>query len=147
MAAYIRPLGNILGLHNSVSEDFTAGAAITAGDFLSFDGSGNVIPATSGSIIGSALSTVANTKTVKVLMTPTVKYLAQNDNVGTTFAATHVGSYFNITGATGAQLVDTSTVSTTTGQLLCLQYNPQIDPVKTDTSYGVFVISISPLHL
>jgi hypothetical protein len=42
-------------------------------------------------------------------------------------------------GGTGAQLVDTSTAGTT-GQLVCLEYNPQIDPVKEDTSYGLFMI-------
>jgi hypothetical protein len=69
-----------------------------------------------------------------------MRYLLANDNVGTTFDATLVGTNFDLIGATGAQLVDTSTTGTT-GGLFCLEYNPQIDPVKTDTTYGVFCIA------
>lgn len=79
---------------------------------------------------------------------PNGEYLLQNDNVGTTFAASHVGQYFDLTGATGAQLVDTSTASQTTGQLLCLSYNPGIDPVGSNTAYGTFKVAehaFSPL--
>ena len=68
-----------------------------------------------------------------------MRYLVDNDNIGTTFGVTHPGTYFDVTGATAAQLVDTSTTGTT-GQLLCLEYNPQVDPVKSDTSWGVFKI-------
>lgn len=143
MAAYIRPIGSALGSFNNITEDFTANGAITNGDFVQFDGSGKVQAATTGRIIGTAQSTVATTATVKVLMSPFIKYLVQNDNVGTTFAATHVGTYFNLTGATGAQLVDTSTTSATLGQLLCLQFNPTIDPVRTDATWGVFAVAQS----
>lgn len=146
MAAYIRPLGSLTGHFNNVTEDFTTNGTVTNGDFVQFDGSGKVQAATTGRIIGTAQSTALTGTTVKVLMSPFVKYLVQNDNVGTTFAATHVGTYFNLTGATGAQLVDTSTTSSTLGQLLCLQFNPAIDPVKTDATWGVFAVAQSALE-
>lgn len=123
-----------------------SGVTVTAGDFVYWS-SGRI---TSATIAGARLLGVVEETatgnaggTVKAMVTvePTAKYLVDNDNVGTTFAATHVGTYFDLTGATGAQLVDTSTTSATTGQLYCLEYNPLIDPVKSDTSQGVFTIA------
>lgn len=148
MAAYIRPLGSVLGHFNGATEDFIvqSAATITNGDFVSFAATGTlgtVLPSTTGRIIGTAQSTVVGdgTKTVKVLMFPYVKYLVANDNLVTTFSAVHVGQYFNIIGATGAQLVDTSSVSTSNGQLLCLAFNPAIDPVRSDATWGIFTIA------
>ncbi len=122
-----------------------SGVTITAGDFVYFS-SGRITSATIGTSrpIGFALETATGnsggTVAALVVIDTDLRYLLQQDNVGTTFAATHVGQYFNLTGATGAQLVDTSSASATLGQLLCLEYNPQIDPVKTDTTYGVFML-------
>jgi hypothetical protein len=79
---------------------------------------------------------------VLVIIDPDVRYLLKNDNIGTTFAVTHVGTKFDLIGATGAQLVDTSTTGAS-GQLVCLEYNPVIDPVSADTTYGVFKIQES----
>lgn len=150
-----RFLGTINGNSTGVTMELivTSGVTVTEGDFVYF-ASGEVTNATiaGARLIGMALATVTgnagNTNKVLVQVDPNAKYLVDNDNVGTTFAVTHVGQYFDLIGATGAQLVDTSSVSQTTGQLLCLEYNPQIDPVATDTSYGVFKIAehaFSPL--
>ena len=149
MAVSLRPLGRIDGNTNyaTMNLPITSGVTVTEGDAVYFDGSGRI---TNSSVAGQRLVGVAaETATgnaggsVKALVIcdPNMRYLIDNDNVGTTFAVTHVGDYFDLIGATGAQLVDTSTTSNTTGQLLCLEYNPQIDPVKSDTSYGVFLIA------
>lgn len=76
--------------------------------------------------------------TVKVIVNieRDARYLMKNDNVGTTFAATHVGKYFDIVLVSGDQQVDTSTASATTGQLLCIEFNPGIR--GTDATYGLF---------
>ena len=124
-----------------------SGVTVTAGDFVYFS-SGRIISTTVsgagvrpiGMVLETATGNAAGTVSALVCIDDDVRFLLQNDNVGTTFAASHVGTYFNLTGATGAQLVDTSTTSATLGQLLCLEYNPQIDPVKSDTTYGVFVL-------
>lgn len=122
-----------------------SGVTVTAGDFVYFS-SGRITSASIagarqvGMVLETATGNAAGTVSALVCIDDDVRFLLQNDNVGTTFAATHVGQYFDLTGATGAQLVDTSTVSQTTGNLLCLEYNPQIDPVKSDTSYGVFIL-------
>jgi hypothetical protein len=76
---------------------------------------------------------------------PRLKILMDNDNTGTTFAATHVGARFDAGGTTGAQIVDTSTVdatSTGTGQLKCLKYNPQGYGTEfdSDTSIGLYEV-------
>lgn len=142
-------LGNLDGGTDYATYSFpvASGVTVTAGDFVYF-ASGRITSASIGAagsrpigmVLETATGNAGGTVSALVSIDDDVKYLLQNDNVGTTFAATHVGQYFNLTGATGAQLVDTSTVSQTLGQLLCLEYNPQIDPVKSDTSYGVFVL-------
>lgn len=142
-----RLLGNIDGGTNYATYPFivTNGITITAGDFVYF-ASGRITNATiTGDVrlVGMALETKVGTTgnvTCLVAIDDDIRYLLQQDNVGTTFAATHVGQYFDLIGATGAQLVDTSTVSATTGVLLCLEYNPAIDPVASDLTYGVFMV-------
>lgn len=147
MAVKAQLLGRADGNTNFSVQEFivTDGVTITKGDFVYF-ASGEVTNSSVATqkLIGMALETAtgvtANTVKCKVCVDPTMRYLVDNDNVGTTFAATHVGTYFDLVGATGAQLVDTSSTSTT-GQLLCLEYNPQVDPVRSDTSVGTFVIA------
>lgn len=156
MALQPRLLGNVDGKSNSVTMNLpvASGVTVTAGDFVYFS-SGRISSATiTGDvrIIGQVQSTATGNAggSVKALVVvdPAAKYLISNDNVGTTFAASHVGQYFDLTGATGLQQADTSTVSATTGVLVCLEYNPQISPVASDTTYGVFKIvehAFSPL--
>lgn len=76
------------------------------------------------------------TKKVLVVVDPSAKFVMTNDNIGTTFSAIHVGQCFDIIGATGAQLVDTSTASATTGQLECVEFG-----YKGDLTKGVFIIN------
>lgn len=149
-----RMIGRIDGHTNYASYSFPVanGVTVNPGDFVYFS-SGYI---TNASVSGARLigmceqkvvgvGTQASTNFALVCIDPQMRYLLQNDNVGTTFAVTHVGQYFNLTGAAGAQLVDTSTVSATLGELLCLEYNPQIDPVKSDTTYGIFKLVNSAL--
>lgn len=130
-----------------------SGVTITDGDFVYFDGSGRI---TNASIGGQLLVGVANvgaagdtvtgnaggTVTALVVVERGALWLIDGDEVGTSLAATHVGTKFDLTGATGAQLVDTSTTGAT-GQLILVENNPQIDPVKGDTSYGLYMIAES----
>lgn len=129
------------------------GVTVTKGDFVYF-ASGRI---TSASIAGVRLLGVAQSTatgnsggTVKVLVdvTPLALYAVDNDNVGTTFAASHVGTYFDLTGATGAQQVDTSTTSTT-GQLVALEFDPSYYSVgqDSDNSIGIFAIAERALFL
>lgn len=126
------------------------GVTITDGDFVYF-ASGRITNASIGTqrLVGlanvgpdgaTATGNTAGTVKCLVYVEPTAVYLIDNDNVGTTFAASHVGTNFDLTGATGAQLVDTSTTGTS-GSLICIQYNPAIDPVRGDTSWGLFMIA------
>lgn len=124
----------------------TSGVTVTAGDFVYQDAAGRITNSSIGGarIVGMVLETATGnaggTVTALTCVDPLMRYLLKNDNIGTTFAATHVLTNFDLIGATGAQLVDTSTTGTS-GQLLCLEYNPQIDPVKSDTTYGVFTVA------
>lgn len=122
-----------------------SGVTVTKGDFVYF-ASGLLSSASvdGKKLVGMALETQTGnaTGTVKCLVCvdPTMRYLVDGDQVGTTLAQSHQGTYFDVTGATGAQLVDTSTTGTT-GQLLLLEFNPQVDPVRTDVSNGTYVIA------
>ncbi len=70
------------------------------------------------------------------------------DSNSTFIAATDAGgsSVFDISGGTGAQIVNTSTraarvaTPSNTAQLLCLQYNPQGVGFDSDVSVGRFMI-------
>ena len=147
MAVQVQLLGRTDGGTNYTTMEFivTDTVTVTKGDFVYF-ASGEITSATIAGalLIGycneTATGNTASTVKAEVIVDPEMRYLIDNDNVGTTFGVTHVGTYFDLIGATGAQLVDTSTTSASTGQLLCLEYNPQIAPVETDTSVGIFKI-------
>lgn len=124
------------------------GVTVTKGDFV-YMTSGRVSSASiaGARLIGVAQSTVTGnsggTNKVLVDVTRNALYAVDNDNVGTTFAASHVGQYMDLTGATGAQLADTSTVSTSSGQLLVWEYNPDIVPTSIDSDDSVGIFSIA----
>ncbi len=143
-----RCLGTVNGKtdYSTASFKVASGVTVTEGDFVYF-ASGRI---TSASIAGqkligvvqeTATGNAGGTVEALVIVDPDAVYLVDNDNDSTTFAASHVGTYFDLIGATGAQLVDTSSTDAQSGQLLCLEYNPQVDPVKTDTSQGKFKIA------
>lgn len=83
----------------------------------------------------SATGDSAGTVKVLVIVEQNAKYALVNDNIGTTFSASHVGQCFDLIGNGGAQLVDTSTVGTT-GQLECVQFG-----YKGDNTMGQFLIN------
>lgn len=145
-------LGRIDGNVNYATYSFPVanGVTVTAGDLV-YLSSGALTSATIAGArpIGMVQETVTGnvglTNKALVCVDHKMRYLLKNDNIGTTFASTHVGTYFDLIGATGAQLVDTSTTSATLGTVICLEYNPQIDPVASDTTYGVFLLVNSAL--
>jgi len=121
--------------------------AIAKNDFVTLKTDGQAEPTAAGEgIFGIALESAAGASEVITVarVYPGMRVLMDNDNVGTTFAASHVGGRFDTTGATGAQLVDTSTVAqdgTDSGQLLCIEYNPKGFGLDKDTSIGLYEIS------
>lgn len=146
-------VGTITGKKDYVSRTFPVadGVTVTKGDAVYF-ASGRL---TSASVLGqpligvveeTATGNTAGTVKAMVNIDPDSLYVIDNDNTGTTFAASHVGTKFDLTGATGAQKVDTSSTSATTGQVLAIEYNPQISPFESDTSQGLFVIAEHALY-
>ena len=143
-----RYLGTVDGKTNALTQRLPVanGVTVTDGDFVYWS-SGRITSATiSGALlvgvcVETATGNSGGTVYSLVIVEPFAKYLVDNDNLVTTFAVTHVGSYFDLIGATGAQLVDTSSTSASTGQLYCMGYSPNIDPVRGDTSWGIFVIA------
>lgn len=133
-----------------------SGVTVTDGDFVYLTG-GRV---TSASIAGVTLLgivhggqsndpsnvTVTNPMvatgnaggTVKVLVNidPNNKYLVTSDEVGANLAATDLGKTFDVVGATGAQLLDVSTGSTTTNQLEAIQIG-----YKGDATRAIVIIN------
>lgn len=141
-------LGRVDGKVNYATHSFApaSGVTVTAGDFVYQDASGRITNASvaGARLVGMALETVTGnaggTNVALICIDPYMRYLLKNDNDSATFSASSVLRNFDLIGATGAQLVDTSSAGTS-GQLLCLEYNPVIDPVKSDTTYGVFTIA------
>lgn len=88
---------------------------------------------------GSATGDTAGDVKVLVNIERDARYLMKADNVGTTLAASHVGQYFDLVGNAGSQLVDSSTVNSTGGQLVLIEFNPGIR--GTDDAYGIFRIA------
>src|SRR5260221_14036006 len=108
-------LGNVDGGTNYATYAFPVGSGVTvtAGDFVYFS-SGRITSATItgdsrpvGMVLETATGDSGGTVKALVAIDDDIRYLLQQDNVGTTFAASHVGQYFDLIGATGAQLVDT----------------------------------------
>ena len=120
---------------------FTSGAALAAGDVV-YLASGVLQVCTTAVPIGIVKNAVtASGSDVLVNVNPNVEFLMDNDNTGTTFAATHIGASFDLTGTTGAMQVDTSTAADLSAEankkvVTCTGYNPQIDPFQSDTSVG-----------
>ena len=150
-------IGSVEGGYNGVTKEYPVadGVTVTAGDFV-FLTAGRVtsaaVPGVTllGMVIGgqsndfaktaftAALTAVGDTAgTVKVLVAvdDDNKYVVANDNLVTTFSAAHVGTCFDLIGATGAQLVDTSTTAVT-GQLECIEFG-----YKDDNTLGVYIIN------
>ena len=165
MAVTAKLVGNVAGKINGVTKEYAvvSGATVYDGEFVYLDGStgrvtsasipgvrllGTVVGGNSGDLdraySGSATGNAGGTVKVLVNIDKDALYLLKNDNVGTTFAVGHVGTYFDLIGNAGSQLVDTSTTSTT-GQLVCVGYNPAIR--GTDTTYGLFKIAEAQLEL
>lgn len=122
-----------------------ASTTITRGDLVKIAAGYIDLADTGDKIFGVAGNTVVQgasaTKKVLVRIAHGLVVRATNDNTGTTFALAHVGTYFDIAGATGAQVIDTSTTTATKGQLLCVAFNP----TGRDATEGDFIVAESML--
>ena len=119
-----------------------AGGTLSAGDIVKFDGSGAIVVGTATHAIeGIALEDAVSGGDVAYVTGERLRVIADNDNDGTTFAATHEGTYFDMTGATGVMQIDTSSTSSS-GQFRCITYNPQGYGAvyDDDISIGIFEI-------
>lgn len=124
-----------------------AGEAIAANDLvvMKTDGQAELL-AVGELVFGQALNAVtAAGADLYVLRGDRMQFIMDNDNTGTTFAASHIGGRFDGGGATGAQVIDTSTIAQTgtgdTGQFLAIDYNPQGFGYDSDTSLGIFAVA------
>lgn len=149
-------VGRYDGHTNYASGDFVVanGVTINAGDFVYFT-SGTVTNATveAARLLGMAEGTATGKSdgsvTVTVCTDPHMRYLLKGDAVFASVsngASTDVGKYFDITGATGAQLIDQDTGGTTTNQFLLLSV-PGVTGFPnlglqglTANLYGVFIL-------
>lgn len=141
--------GNLDGKSNraTLHVPVADGVTVSRGDFVYMTGGRLTSASIAGVALlgmadGTATGNTAGSVTVPVIVDPNAKFLVENDNVGTTFAASHVGTYFDLTGATGAQLLDTSSTGAT-GQLLVVEYTPESD----GAAKAVCVIAESALKL
>lgn len=141
--------GSEFGFSDHVRE-FDSNATLTAGDLVNVQ-AGQLELAdgdTSEVIAGVVLESTTNAGTgVPVNITPGLRVVMDNNNVINTFAADDIGTRYNVTGATGAQIVNTQSQDTSytapSHQLLTLEYNPQgvRSDLDSDTSIGLFMIA------
>lgn len=138
----VRAIGSAFGFSTACRE-FNASGTFAVNDFVKDDGStGEITVATAThKILGVAneAGTAASTG-VQVNVTPYLMVIMDNDNDSDTFVATHVNQWGDFTGATQLMQVDTSDLSTTVAQLLCLEYNPQGYGFDSDISIGKFMV-------
>lgn len=129
--------------------ELAAHEAIAVNDFVTIVADGQAEVTDAGDpIFGVALESASSAGDIITVakVVPGMQFIMDNDNTGTTFASTHVGARFDITGTTGELLVDTSTDAqvgdgTDTGQLFCLEFNPAINGYKDDESIGIFQVA------
>lgn len=147
MAVQAQLLGRADGNTNFATQPIAVanGVTITKGDFVYFASGFLTNSSVLGKkLIGMALETQTGNSagTVKCLVCvdPTMRYLIDGDEIAQALGTSLRGTYFDVDGTTGAQLIDTSSTSTT-GQFLLLENNPQVDPVRLDTSVGLYVIA------
>ena len=120
-----------------------AGGTFAKGDFVMQEGtSGQIIACTAGSsILGIARSAGVDGEACTVDITPGMRVIMDNDlDTQTSINATDCLEFANITGGTGAQLVDTNTHSATKAQLLLLKNNPQGFGCDSDVSMGLYLV-------
>lgn len=146
MATGATIVGSLLAT-TTVFEEYASSETLAANDLVNIGSDGELdLAATGERILGVTVEDATSSSTsVSVDITPYQRVIMDNDNTGTAFAATHVGSTFDITGATGAQVIDTSTVAdgsaaAAAGQVSCLEYNPQGFGLDDDTSIGMFLL-------
>ncbi len=140
-----RYLGTIDGSTHGTHQQLpvASGVTVTYGDFVYWS-SGRITSATIantrpiGIVKETATGNAGGTVKALVVAEPGARYLVK---ANATLSAANVGRYFDLTGATGAQLVDNASVSSTDGSLYLLEVNPAIDPVRSDTTYGIFEIA------
>jgi hypothetical protein len=144
-----RIANNFLGDASTVLLTFPVASGVTLQprDFVKFS-SGRVTNDTIGGALLAGMVKLADGETlvgnaggtVKALVEVTVPGVYLLDSTGTPPAANQVGQYFDLTGSGGAQLIDTGTASASSGQFMLLEANPQISPVETDTSWGLYAL-------
>jgi hypothetical protein len=155
-------IGRIDGHTNYASKSFvvTSGVTINAGDFVYF-ASGCVTNATvsQARLIGmseqTATGTATGTVTVLVCIDRNMQYLLKTSTALASVSngtSTAVGSYFDISGAAGAQTITTGSLGSTTGQFLCVGV-PGMNGLPslgisglTANLYGIFVLVSSALN-
>lgn len=148
-------IGSAVGHANAVTKEYPVanGVTVTDGDFVYLTGGRITNASIAGKTLlgqvqggqsndpsnhgtsGQATGNVAGTVKVLVIVEPNAKFAVKNDNDTTTFAASHVGTCFDLTGNTGEQLVDTSTTGTT-GSLECIGFG-----YEGDNTFGIFIIN------
>ncbi len=160
MSAYnVVRLGSRKGLIQPTTEERAVadGVTVTESDFVKLAQGGRVTGASigSGKLYGivaggsnddlvsrnyrtpATLGDTAGTKKVLVELIEGERFELP---VSATLASDAEGSYYNLTGATGAQTVDNTSKSATVGQLRCLERIPT-NAAGTEFLRGIFEVS------
>lgn len=147
MAVYNLPnRGSYFGIPVALKE-FDSNVTLAKYDLVNVSSNQLELAATGEVITGQVLEAATSASTgVSIDITPYLTVILDNDETGSTLASTDPwSSYFDIAGTTGAQLVDISTRDAIddgagSGQVMCLEYNPQGYGLDSDTSIGLYML-------
>lgn len=153
----MKHLGNRSGVVQFTGEEraVTNSSTVTDGDFVEFasgrvaatDGSGKLY----GVVLGGpandlvsrnyrAMTTTGDSAGTKKVLVALVEDQLYELKVSATLAADAEGSYYNLTGSTGAQTINNATKSSTVGQFLCVK-RIATNAAGTEFLKGQFVVS------
>jgi|GEM_PF-6601373 len=145
MSVYGFKVHKLNGFTESIEKVVKSGSTITKGDPISLEDDTAIVTTAALPILGTyqGVDTVVGdgAEKISILCGSDIEYIVDNDNDTNTFAGAGYGAgkAYNITGTTGAVLVDTSSASATTAALNLVCVNEA--PDTSDTSRGVFKVN------
>ena len=129
------------GHYETITKVVKNSEVIAEGDPVSLEDDTAIVTTAGLAIFGVAEEAVTGdgTLAIQIQCGLDIEYEVDNDNDTNDFAAAGYGGgkYFDTIGTTGAVLVDTSSASATSGQLICVDEAPDAD----DASQGRFKIN------
>lgn len=155
-AGLVIPRGSLYAGLAEVVRDYDSNVILAQFDLCNLQNGQLEVADTGENILGHVLDKTAVSATsenVQVSITPFATYVLDSDETGDSLAQDLVGEFFDITGGTGAQIVDISATTAAenpavSGQVVLLEQNDGAhwnagdvrDDLDGDTSVGLYMV-------